>query len=358
MWEDTELFVDDEDETGGPQVGPKKGWGESIAGAIFGGASSLVSKITGRSKSQEVLPTSRGAYDGGYPPSPSVETPPAGEEQQKPQHFKALAEHSWAQATIAARGIGEAAAAVGGAVGQTAKNAYDGIKDGVSERDEIPDLPAKDAPKAPVKQLNTDKPVPPAPAPAKDEVDALAEPKPEAPIVVGAIKNVKLNEVVPITPSEPDHPVENIVPEPAKVEEKLKAVQPEAKKEEASEPEPSSVKTAEKEKPVEEAVKELKIEDEPKPAAAAAAESAKVDAAEIKEEAAAVVAASDAEIKAEEEVAKDASATEPETAEEAEAEGEGEGEDEAKDSASDAKDEQKPKTGASKKKNKKNKKKN
>lgn len=356
LWEDTELFVDDENETGGPQVGPKKGWGESIAGAIMGGASSLVSKLTGRSNSQEVLPTSRGQYDGGYPPSPSVETP----DESKPQHFKALAEHSWAQATIAARGIGEAAAAVGGAVGQSAKNAYDGIKDGVSERDDLPELPAKDAPKPPAK----DAPKPPA----KDEVDALDEPAVSQPVTVapvtaspvvsGRVKNVKLNEVTPITPSEPAHPVENIIPEPTKIEEKLKAadktnkvqenpegepehpvdiIVPEPTKKEEPKAESKEEPKKEAEKPVEDAVKDLKINDNDD-----VAESAKIEMEEAREEAAAIVAASDAEVKVEQEEAKEEEAAE------------------AKEDT-EAKEDDKPKTGGNdggKKKNKKNKKKN
>lgn len=362
LWEDTELFVNDENETGGPQVAPKKGWGESIAGALFGGASALAAKLTGRSNSEEVLPTARGQYDGTYPPSPSVETPPAAttpEGEKKPQHFKALAEHSWAQATIAARGIGEAAAAVGGAVGQTAKNAFDGIKDGVSERDEIPEsaapaVPAKDTKAA----LNTDKPVPPAPkdaAGAKDEVDALDEP-----VLSGAIKKVKLNEVVPVTPDERDTKVVDIKPEAVAA-----ALQPEP--ETAAKTEETEEKSVEKPKEEEVKINEVvpitpdepdtQVEDIKPDAVADDVKKLKIDddAGEqefIKEEAAAIVAASDAELKgeAEDKAAEEETAKEEDKAETEKTESSAEG---AKDSAG----EKKPAAGG-KKKNKKNKKKN
>lgn len=137
MWEDKELFVDDEYETDGPVTGPKVGWGESISSAVLGGASFLVSRLTGRAAPEPSLPTTA--------PATHIPTAPAAQHGEQPSDFKSMAADSWNQASIAARGIGEAAVAVGGALGQQARSAVDGL------REQAPAPPNKDSPAPPAK---------------------------------------------------------------------------------------------------------------------------------------------------------------------------------------------------------------
>lgn len=122
-WEDKELFVDDEYETDGPMTGPKSGWGETIASSVVGGASWLVGRLTGGSAPEPTLPTSVPQAPGTHAPAPAQH----GEEQ--PADFKTMAADSWTQAGIAARGIGEAAVQVGGAIGQQARSAVGGLRE-------------------------------------------------------------------------------------------------------------------------------------------------------------------------------------------------------------------------------------
>ncbi|TXT07385.1 hypothetical protein VHUM_03105 [Vanrija humicola] len=130
QWEDKVLFVDDEYETGGPVTGPKPGWGESIANSIWGFGAAISSKITGAPEPS--LPTTAPA---------GTSTAPHGQGD-----FRSFATDSWNQATIAAKGFGDAAVAVGGAIGNQAKHAVEGLH-------HAPPPPAKDgdAPVAPPK---------------------------------------------------------------------------------------------------------------------------------------------------------------------------------------------------------------
>lgn len=118
QWEDKVLFVDDEYETGGPVTGPKVGWGETIASSLWGFGSAVSSRITGGP--EPTLPTTAPAAAG----SPSS---PVGS-QYGQGNFRSFAADSWNQATIAAKGFGEAAVAVGGAIGQQAKHAVEGLQ--------------------------------------------------------------------------------------------------------------------------------------------------------------------------------------------------------------------------------------
>ncbi|WOO80184.1 uncharacterized protein LOC62_03G003695 [Vanrija pseudolonga] len=118
QWEDKVLFVDDEYETGGPITGPKSGWGETIASSLWGFGSAISSRITGGP--EPTLPTTAPA------PIASPSSPVGSQYGQG--NFRSFAADSWNQATIAAKGFGEAAVAVGGAIGQQAKHAVEGLQ--------------------------------------------------------------------------------------------------------------------------------------------------------------------------------------------------------------------------------------
>lgn len=132
VWEDKELFVNDEYETDGPVTGPKAGWGETISSTFLGGASFLVSRLTGHT-AEPTLPTTA-------PAGPASRSPvaPAPHAEQQPTSPTGL----WDQASIAARGIGEAAVQVGGALGQQAQRAVEGL------REQAPAPVSKDSPAA------------------------------------------------------------------------------------------------------------------------------------------------------------------------------------------------------------------
>lgn len=158
MWEDKVLFVDDEYETGGVDTTPKVGWGESIANNFAW----ATGKLLGKKEKEPVLPTSLPVAKEGevyttLGPSPSGtpaprDTPfvpahgPQAHGQAPTGDFKALASHSWNQATIAAQGIGAAAVAVGSAVGHQVRDAVDNIQH------PAPPVPDKDGPPTPDKE--------------------------------------------------------------------------------------------------------------------------------------------------------------------------------------------------------------
>lgn len=135
VWESKTLFVDDEYETGGIVTGPKAGWGESIASAVLGGANSLVGKLTGRTAPEPTLPT----------------TQPVGNRQEAPQDL-------WNQASIAAKGVGSAAYAVGSTLGQQALHKVE------EYNPKAPPVPHKDAPAPPAKEGEIPATAPPLPA--------------------------------------------------------------------------------------------------------------------------------------------------------------------------------------------------
>jgi hypothetical protein len=137
-WEDKVLFVDDEYETDGPITGPKSGWGESLASSVMGGASWLVGRLTGAQAPEPTLPTSA-------PQAPGTRAPAPLHPEEQPADFKAAAAESWTQAGIAARGIGQAAVQVGGAIGEQARAAVGTL------REQAPAPVAKDGPAPPAK---------------------------------------------------------------------------------------------------------------------------------------------------------------------------------------------------------------
>lgn len=115
-WEEKELFVDDEYETDGPVTGPKVGWGETIASSVMGTASWLVGRLTGATAPESTLPTTA-------PKEPGMQVPAQAQNmEEQSADFKT-------QASIAARGIGEAAVQVGGAIGQQARTAVGSMRD-------------------------------------------------------------------------------------------------------------------------------------------------------------------------------------------------------------------------------------
>lgn len=134
------LFVDDEYETDGPVTGPKPTWGESISSTFLGGASFLVSRITGRAP-EPTLPTTA--------PASHAPVAPATRGDSQPADFKTMATDSLTQASIAARGLGEAAVQVGSALGQQAQKAVEGFRESHAAPSPVakdsPALPAKDA---------------------------------------------------------------------------------------------------------------------------------------------------------------------------------------------------------------------
>lgn len=150
VWESKTLFVDDEYETDGVVTGPKVGWGESIASAVLGGASSLVGKLTGKHE-EPALPTAQ----------------PVGYHQ--PQDFRSMATESLKQATIAAKGVGSAAYAVGSTLGQQAKSTIEGYT--------APAVPDKDAPPPPAKESTTSATAGALDAPAATSAPAVLEDK-------------------------------------------------------------------------------------------------------------------------------------------------------------------------------------
>lgn len=168
------LFVDDEYETGGPITGPKVGWGESIASNVLWAGNALASRLTGRAAAEPVLPTSAPAT---YSYTATLASPntqaPAAAPASPTDEFKALASNSWHQATIAAQGLGAAAVAVGGALGEQARHTIDSLGTAGGP-------PAATQAASPTTPTTAPPPPPPA-AKAAEVVAEVAEPTGPAP---------------------------------------------------------------------------------------------------------------------------------------------------------------------------------
>jgi translation initiation factor 4G len=174
LWEVKVLFVDDEYELGKLDTAPKVGWGEAISSNFMWG----VSKLLGRKPEEAGLPTSvpvpspgvhstlgpKPAPKAAAAPAPRAVPQPAPGGQQ-PGEFRALASHSWTQASIAAQGIGAAAVAAGAAIGSNVRDAVDHLG--------APSVPDKDAPPTPTKDVSISPYEVATPVVKKEEVTAI-----------------------------------------------------------------------------------------------------------------------------------------------------------------------------------------